>query len=523
MTTDPSVLIALRGITKSFGGAKALRGVDLGVSAGGVVHSLLGSNGSGKSTLLGILSGQLRPDAGTIYLEGEEVSFSSPVDAVRRGIAMVSQENHVASHLSVAENILLGRRLVRTRFGINWSASRRKAIEALHLLDVDYDPDAPVGTLRADQRQMVEIARAVAMDARVLILDEPTSSLNDNEVRALFSVIKRLTGEGVSVIFVSHRLPEVSAISDEMTILRNGQTVERGLAHEFTTDRIISAIVGSERAAVARLPKQRSTSRPDDKTTLVVQKLTIDRTLTDVSLSVRVGETVGLAGLEGSGREELLDAIFGVLPTHAGVSIRIDQQEIKHGNPRSAIDHGIGYVPPDRKSQGVVLPMSVAANLRMAATRSLPRLGRTTDPTDNGRLDEISARLNIRATSLEMPVGQLSGGNQQKVVLAKWLLADPRVLLLAEPTRGVDIGAKAEIHELLRQLASDGLAILVSSSENDELLAICDRILVMFNGRIVASLDAEHATEGQIARLASGHSNDSDPAGDPHPIDGEME
>jgi ABC-type sugar transport system ATPase subunit len=490
-------LLSLSSVQKRYGGVRALRGANFEIRAAGVVHGLLGENGSGKSTLLGILSGQVRPDGGEILVEGERVSFATPADALARGIAMVSQETAVAPQLSVTENILLGGRLVRSVTGINWRASRERAAAVLERLGLDYDLDAPVARLRPDQRQMIEIARALSMEARVLILDEPTSSLTDDEVASLFEVLANLKRNGVSTIFVSHRLGEILSICDEVTVLRDGCDVESGSVANYDAGSLVDAMVGSAHEIGARSPRRAASGER-----LCITGLSAPG-LHDIDLDVRAGEIVGLAGLVGAGRSELLEAIFGTRPRTEG-QVLIDGAPLVAGEPRGAIERGVGYLPPDRKVQGLVLGMSVGENLTMVSSISRRRFGIPNRKREAATIAEFTRRMRIRAADASVPVGTLSGGNQQKVALAKWLVNEPRVLLLDEPTRGVDVASKMEIHQLLREVADRGIGLLVSSSENDELLGLADRIVVMFRGRAVASLSSSEASEAVLARLAGG-------------------
>ncbi len=492
----------MENLHKWFGGVHALNDARMTIRTPGVVHALIGQNGSGKSTMLNVLSGQLRPDSGVIRLDGREVLFRSPPDALAHGISMVSQETALADHLSVAENILLGRRLVRRASGIDWQATRDRRSEILGQLGVDYDPGRPVSSLRPDQKQIVEIARALSTQVRILVLDEPTSSLTDEEVRWLFAAIRRLKAQGVCVLYVSHRLPEIFEICDEVTVLRDGITVAEGPISAFTPGSLVEAMVGQSKARAARTSRALRAGKP----LLQIEGLTIGDSLTDVCLAVHEGEIVGLAGLEGSGRRELIEVLFGLRPRTSG-SVLLDGRPYEPRGPLKAIRQGLGLVPPDRKVEGVILPMSVLNNLSLPATNNVfrlrnPRRGPVQD--DSARVAKI---LNIKA-ALDAPVRTLSGGNQQKVVLGKWLVRPPRLMLLDEPTRGVDVAAKAEIHRQLREAASQGIAMLVSSSENDELIELCDRIIVLFRGRVVAELRAEEATEARIAALAGGVSGE---------------
>jgi ABC-type sugar transport system ATPase subunit len=495
-TSDTPLLVA-DGLHKRYGGVHALRGARLTVNPG-EIHALVGENGSGKSTLLKILSGEIQADSGEVAVAGERVAFRRPTDALRSGIAAVTQETTLAPDLSVAENVFLGRRLARRGPVVDWRTTRRRAAAALRRLGLDVDPSWPVRRLRPDQQQMVEIARALSMDARVVILDEPTSSLTDDEVAALFRVVRALRGDGVATIFVSHRLPEVFEIAERVTVLRDGRTVGEAAAADLDRGRLIELMVGRALADLEPPPAAGS-----GEAALSVRGLSLPGAYADVDLDVAPGEIVGLAGLVGAGRSELLETLFGLERPRSG-SIHVGGTPRSFRSPRHAIAAGVAFVPADRKLQGLVLEMSVRENLVMAATASLTR-ART--PSPRRELDIVRRafdRMRIRAHSTRAPVATLSGGNQQKVVLGKWLATRPRVLLLDEPTRGVDVGAKSEIYKLLFEAAEDGVAILVSSSENPELLTLCDRILVMFRGRVAAELSRGGASEATIAHFAGG-------------------
>ena len=497
-----SPVLSLQGMHKRYGGVHALRSANLTISGPGVVHVLLGENGSGKSTLLGILSGQTRPDQGTITLGGQEVAFSSPVDALARGIAMVSQETAVAPDLSVAENVLLGRGLVRRGPILSWRRTERRARTVLDRLELDCDPRARVGDLSPDQRQMVEIARALSSEARILILDEPTSSLTDDEVEALFRVVRQLKHEGVAVIFVSHRLPEVFTIGDEVTVLRDGATVAAGPIAAFDDTSLVEAMVG-EGSAYGRGGAVRPATRGEG-TALTVRGMRVPGAVRGVDLEVGRGEIVGVSGLVGAGRSEMLEAIFGARPIAAG-ELTIDGAPFRPRSPRHSIERGLGFLPPDRKGQGLVLGLSIQTNLTMVETIGRSRAAIPRPEAEWQRVADTCERMQVRMASPALPVGSLSGGNQQKIALAKWLLRDPSVLLLDEPTRGVDVAAKAEIHAHLKSIAANGVGMLVSSSENEELIELCDRIVVMSRGRMVASLSQDEATEAKLVSSAGGH------------------
>jgi ABC-type sugar transport system ATPase subunit len=500
-------LLRAEGVSKRFGGVRALADARMVVSGPGVVHCLAGENGSGKSTLLGVLSGQLRPDVGTVEIDGNLADIHRPSDALAYGIAMVAQETALAPDLSVAENVLLGGRLVRGPAGIRWRATRSRAQELLEPLGVRCDPRTPVRDLRPDQRQMVEIARALSMDAKLLVLDEPTSSLTDDQTAGLFSVIRDLRSGGVSVVFVSHRLTELFEICDEVTVLRDGRTVAEGPIGAFDAHSLVEAMVGEATAATAAAPAARRAGPREAGAApvLEVRGLSTAGRLDDLDLEVRAGEVVGVAGLVGSGRSELLGALFGLAPTTGATEIRLAGEPHAPRSPRHSIVKGVGYLPPDRKTQALLLGMSVRENLAIVSTSGRNRLTAPTLRDETRAFSEASKTMRIRANSDRAPAGTLSGGNQQKVALGKWLADAPRLLLLDEPTRGVDVAAKAEIHELLRGVADRGVAMLVSSSEYDELLTLCDRIIVMFRGRMVATLPSSEASEQRLAALAGGH------------------
>jgi ABC-type sugar transport system ATPase subunit len=491
-------VLTAKGVHKRYGGVHALRGAGLEVHAG-EVNALVGENGSGKSTLLRILSGQTRSDAGEIVYRGRPASFRNASDALRDGIVAVTQETTLAPDLSIAENVFLGHRMVRRAGLIDWRSTRSLARRALARLELDLDPTTIVRRLRPDQQQLVEIARALSIDARVVILDEPTSSLTDDEVQALFAVVRRLRDDGVAVIFVSHRLNEVLAIADRLTVLRDGRTVGAGPVADFDRPRVIHLMVGR---ALEEL--QIAETEPEEKPAILrVRGASLPRAFSDVDLDVAPGEIVGLAGLVGAGRSELLEALFGLRRLHG--TVEFDGRPVSYRGPYGAIRDGIAFVPADRKQQGLVLTMSVRANLMMATTSRRARLRPPRAARELEAVRELVRGLDIRVPSPDAPVATLSGGNQQKVVLGKWLAASPKLMMLDEPTRGVDVGAKAEIYRLLTDAAQRGIAVLISSSETPELRTLCDRIIVMFRGRIVASLSKDDATEARIAHFAGGH------------------
>lgn len=492
------MLVAV-GVRKRYGGVHALRGARLALRPG-EVHGLCGENGSGKSTLLKVISGQVDSDGGRVVLGGVETRFADPAEALAAGIATVSQERTVVPDLSVAENIFLGARKARSWRGIDWRTTRRRAREVLDRLHCAVDVDTPVGSLRPDLQQLVEIARALSTDARVLILDEPTSSLADDEVESLFAAVRRLKGSGVATVFVSHRLNEVFRLVDRVTVLRDGEVVGEGLIGDFDEPRLVHLMIGRE---LEDLVVDHRRHQLEDAV-LRVRDLTVPGRVEAVTLDVGAGEIVGLAGLVGAGRSDLLGALFG-LEREATGHIEIDGAPVRLRDPARAMRAGIAFVPADRARQGLVLDMSVAENMLMAQTSRAARFARPRRAAEQATVDSAVQDFRIVSASTTNPVWQLSGGNQQKIVLAKWFGTEPRALLLDEPTRGIDVAAKAEVYRLLEAAKANGLAILVSSSETPELQRLCDRILVMFRGRIVARLTNEEADEARIAGYAIGH------------------
>ena len=471
-------------VHRRFGGVHALRGAELVVYPG-EVHALVGENGSGKSTLLRILSGQLQPDDGELYLAGRDGPFRSASEALRNGVATVSQETTLAPDLSVAENIFLGHRMARRHGVIDWRATRRAAARALDRLGLALDPAQPVRRLRPDQAQMVEIARALSLDARVLILDEPTSSLTDDEVDALFAAVRRLRDAGAAVVFVSHRLHEVFALADRVTVLRDGRTVGSAPAGELDRPSLIGLMVGGALAEAAAAGH----GGARDDVVLRVRGLTRPGAFAGIDVTVARGEIVGLAGLVGAGRTELLEAIFALHRSDG--EIEIGGRKVAYRRPADAIRDGVALVPADRKLHGLVLGRSVHENLLMAVGSRGFRLRRPSPKREAAQVTAAVEQLQIRAHSPRTAVSTLSGGNQQKVLLGKWLETKPRLLMLDEPTRGVDVAARAANHRLINQLAAGGTAVLLISSEIEEVLGLAHRVLVMRRGSITREFSAD--------------------------------
>jgi ABC-type sugar transport system ATPase subunit len=481
---------------KRYGGVHALRGARLVVRAG-EIHALVGANGSGKSTLLGILSGQKVPDSGTVLLGGEPLSFGRPRESAGAGIAIVTQETTLVPRLSVAENIMLGPVKPRNRFGIDWRALHAQADEALARLGLELDLRREVERLRPDERQLVEIARAVSRSARLLILDEATSSLTDNEVAKLFVVLRSLRAQGVAIITVSHRMREIFDVAERVTVLRGGRTIVEGDASDFDADALVEAMTGRA-AGTAGVHAPSASSRH----ALSIHRISSSRVLDNISLDVGEREIVGLAGLMGSGRSELLEVLFGVRKRSAG-EILLDDVPLDVRSPQRAIASGLGFVGADRKASGLVMSMSLEENISMVSTGGSARWRPAGRKSERVAATELTQAMGVVAPSLSAAAGSLSGGNQQKVVLAKWMRMNPRVLLLDEPTRGVDVASKLEIYELLRAARERGVAMLLSSSEIPELLAVCDRIAVMARGQIRAVLPTTTTSEAEIISHAS--------------------
>lgn len=500
------MLLEARGISKRFGGVQALSDVSVHLYPSEVL-AVVGENGAGKSTLMKILGGVILPDRGEIFLDGNSVHLNSPRAAAHRGIALIHQELSLCDNLSVAENIFLGYE-PRTRLGfVNRHLMIQDAslvLQKLGLLQAQVSPSLPVYRLSIGHQQMVEIARALASHARILIMDEPTSSLSQHETDRLMSLIRELKFHGVSIIYISHRLREVQQIADRVCVLRDGRNAGELPREEISHDRMVQLMVGRQlgvRSSVhssSRWPANRSSP------SLSVRSLrTLFAPEERVSLELQAGEIVGLAGLVGAGRTELARALFGIDPAVGG-EIRLNGQPLSLHSPRDAIRAGVALVPEDRKQQGLILEMAIRENITLAGLGGWARAGFVCAQVVKRIANEMKEQLQIRAASLELPVESLSGGNQQKVVLAKWLSLRPRVLILDEPTRGVDVGAKEEIYRLMRQLAESGVAILMISSELQEVLSVPDRVLVMHQGRVMGELRGDSLTEENVMHLATG-------------------
>ncbi len=500
-------ILRMSGVAKQFPGVKALDGVDLEI-AEGEVHALLGENGAGKSTLLKILSGAQSADAGRIELSGEAVSFASPHDAQRAGVVTIYQEFTLAPDMSIAENVFIGRE-PGSRLFVSWKRLAADTRAIISKIGLNRDPMTLVRDLSVAEQQIVEIARALSMRSRIIVMDEPTSALSEAEVANLATIIRRLRSEGISIIFVTHRLEEVFRLCDRYTVLRDGRFVGAGTVADTNVEAIIRMMVGRD---VEALYGGREIPEPGP-VALEVKGLTRRRTeqdphaieLIDVSLSLRKGEILGLAGLVGAGRTETARAIFGADKFDAG-TITVEGRPVAFTCPQDAMQCGIGLVPEDRKKQALFLALAIRTNVTIAAHDQISRLNFFIDERKENKLvDEYRRLLSIRMASPDQAAGNLSGGNQQKVVLARWLALRPKILIVDEPTRGIDIGSKVEVHNLLVEMAKTGIAVMVISSELPEILAISDRIVTMREGRITGEISRDAANQEILMSMMTMH------------------
>ncbi len=490
-------VLELEGVQKSFGAVRALRSGSLRADAGSI-HALVGENGAGKSTLVKIVAGVHRRDDGTFHFQGEDVDFHSTAESKAAGIAVIYQEPTLFPDLSVTENIFMGRQPLRSGRRIDRGAMYAEAKTLFERLGVDLDPRRLARGLSIADQQIIEIAKAISLDASLLIMDEPTAALSGVEVERLFAVARSLRDEGRALVFISHRFDEVFALCDSVTVMRDGDYVSTQKIADTTSDDLVSLMVGRE--VTELFPKTAATI---GDVVLEVSGLSSVGTFHDVSFTVRSGEIVGLAGLVGAGRSEIARAVFGVDRYDAG-SVRMLGKNVAAHNPRAAIRAGIAFVPEDRRKQGLVTDASVARNVAGVIRRGLTTAGLLTSGAESRAASPWAARLEVKTSALDAEAATMSGGNQQKVVLAKWLATEPKLLIIDEPTRGIDIGTKAEVHRLLSDLAGQGLAILMISSELPEVLGMADRVLVVREGEITADLDRSEANPESVMRAATG-------------------
>ncbi len=491
---DRKTIIEMRGISKYYPGVTALDHVDLDIREG-EVHALAGKNGAGKSTLIKILGGAAKPDTGEILFNGQKIMLHSPHDSIAVGIAIISQELMLVPELSVTENIMIGR-LPKTSFGtVDWQAARKSASEALQQLGIDLDLNVPVRKLSTAQQQAVEIAKALSRNAKVLVMDEPTSSLPNKEVDHLLDTIRRLSAQGITIIYITHKLKEIFAVSDRITVLRDGKWIETSDISQITEAKVVELMVGQSADAMFT----KGPSSIQDKPVLEVKHLTRHGAFTDINFTLKRGEILGIAGLLGSGRTEILRSIFGADPVDSG-EIIVDGEPVPNPSVKEMIARGVSLAPEDRKLQGLVLSMSISDNINMASLKTVFRqIGKEREVSK-----DLFGRMGVKAPGIRTLVSSLSGGNQQKIVLAKWLATGPKVVLMDEPTRGIDVGAKADIYRLVEELAGRGVGVIVVSSEFPEILSLCDRIIVLHEGRQDAEFTYGNVDEETLMAYASG-------------------
>lgn len=507
---DAAPVLQARRVTKRWPGVLALDDVSFDLF-GGEAHAIVGENGAGKSTLIKVLTGAYQPDGGEIVFQGREVSFASPRESQETGISTIYQEVNLIPLRSVAQNVFLGREL-KTRFGLlDTKRMNREAAEILARYGIRADVTAPLRSLGLGTQQMVAVARAVSLDARAVIMDEPTSSLESGEVETLFRVIRQLKEEGVGVIYVSHRMDEIYEVCERVTILRDGKHVHTGPVSEIPRLELIARMLGREMKEVEHGATEFGEERDATGAPVLSAKgLEREHLLEDVSLDVRPGEVLGLAGLLGAGRSETARAIFGAQALDSG-TVEVDGKRMKTGSPARAIRAGIALLTEDRKADGIIPSLSVRENIVSAALPRISKVGLVSRREQNRIVEEFMGRLGIRASGPDQPVGELSGGNQQKVLLARWLCLNPKVLILDEPTRGIDVGAKAEVQRLIDELADGGLGVIMISSELEEVAEGSDRVAVLKDGAVIGQVSAQEATADRLmAMLAEGGMKEPD-------------
>ena len=489
--------IEMRGIDKSFGSNQVLKQAGFTLESG-EVHALMGENGAGKSTLMKILTGVYTKDAGTVLVDGKEVNYKNPQEAEKAGIVFIYQELNVMFDLTVEENLFMGKE-IHGKFGIcDKKAMQKKAQEALNILGVNISPKTVMAELSVGQQQMVEICKALMADAKVIIMDEPTAALTQSETVALFKVIESLRKKGVSMVYISHRMEEIFELCDRITVLRDGSYIGVKNIPETNMNEIVKMMIGREIGE--RYP---SRNVKIGKEVLKVKELTRKGTFHDVNFSVRAGEVLGVSGLMGAGRTEIMQAIFGNLSYESG-TIEIDRKEVKISNPRQAMEHGIGFITEDRKTEGLMLDKSIRENISLCNLRRISKSSVISREAEKNMVAEAIKDLHIKCFGSYHECNNLSGGNQQKVVLAKWILTNPKILILDEPTRGVDIGAKKEIYSIINKLAAQGVAIIMVSSELPEVLGMSDNIMVVREGEVRGIISYEEANQEKVMTLATG-------------------
>lgn len=491
-------IIQMKGISKSFANNKVLENVEFDILPG-EVHALMGENGAGKSTLMKILTGIYERDSGTIMVKGKEVHFKNAREAENSGIAVIHQELNIIPHLTVAENMFLGKELAISPFGITRDKEmKQKTRQYLNRLGIDIDPSIEAAQLSVGQQQMIEIARAVAANTEVLIMDEPTAALTDREIEALFKVISSLKNEGVGIVYISHRMEEIFQICDRISVLRDGEFIGVKAIKDTSFDEIVKMMVG--RQLGERFPERKHVIGEER---FKIEDFTRKGKFSNISFSVRKGEILGIAGLMGAGRSEIMEAIFGYLPLDSG-KMWIDGDEVSIKSPYDAIKRGIGFITEDRKSKGLVLSLSVRENFSLTNLLKISKNSIISSRKEQNLVDDLIKKLHVKTSSSELEVRSLSGGNQQKIVIGKWLGIEPKILILDEPTRGVDVGAKKEIYQIMNELTNQGVSIIMVSSELPEILGMSDRIAVIHEGKLTAILNREEADQEKIMQAATG-------------------
>ncbi len=494
MSAAMTPFLQMKGITKQFPGVLALNQVDLSVYPGRVL-ALVGENGAGKSTLMKVLSGVHKRDAGEILIEGKSVEIDSPLASRQMGISIIYQELSVLNNMDVAENIFVGREKKKNGF-VDKKAQHQEAKALLDRVGLNIDTHTMTHRLSTAQKQMVEVAKALSYNSKLIIMDEPTSSLTDTETAMLMKIIRRLRDEGVAIVFISHRMNEIFEISDEIAVMRDGEMVQHMITGEVDEQQVIAAMVGRDVNDIFHKEEA-----PIGDVVLEVKNLSTRNFLKDISFNVRAGEIVGFAGLVGAGRSEVMRALFAVDPRESG-EIFINGKPVEIKSTVDALRAGMGFVPEDRKEQGLILKQTIRANASLAALDSVADGWFINRKKEKGLSDEYVSKLKVKTPSIEQLIMNLSGGNQQKVVIAKWMATHPKVLILDEPTRGIDVGAKKEIHTLMSELAKQGVAIIMISSELPEVLGMADRIYVMHDGRIKGEIDRAEASQEAIMKMA---------------------
>lgn len=493
--------IKMQGINKVFGGIPVLQNAGFDLDDG-EIHALMGENGAGKSTLMKILTGVYTKDAGEIFADGNEVCYKSPQEAEKAGIVFIHQELNVLLDMTVEENMFLGKEITN-KFGVcGKQAMRSEVKKILDVLEVDINPAEKMDTLSIGQQQMIEIAKALMVDAKVIIMDEPTAALTQKETATLFKVVRSLRDKGVSVVYISHRMEEIFDLCDRITILRDGQYIGTRVVSETDMTEVVKMMIGRE---IGERYPDRDVSLGD--VTFKVEDLNCPGVFSDISFEVRAGEVIGVAGLMGAGRTEIMQSIFGNMPNVTG-HIYVNGKEVHNRNPEQAMKNGIGFITEDRKTEGLMLEESIMRNISLTNFGRISNRGVLNRKSENSMVRKEIEKLRIRCNGPEHRCNELSGGNQQKVVFAKWILTDPKVLILDEPTRGVDIGAKKEIYSIINDLAAKGVAIIMVSSELPEILGMSDRVMVISEGKIGGFINKKDANQEKIMILATGGKND---------------